>query len=172
MRMDIGAIADAFLKSWHPITEMEQISEKTLAGSLGYWGDLVPIDERWKEPEVGVRETETASRQEAYNLGILTEEGFIEVIENMWKELGDRVGAGGSIDYWDWIGSDNYEETAKRAYLTVFLVSYGYANISLDRVLEELIITRIPEPEVDMNKDKISLPVLVDYEEWRRWREV
>ena len=34
MGMDIGAIANAFLRSWHPLMEMEQISTKTLAGSL------------------------------------------------------------------------------------------------------------------------------------------
>ena len=41
-RMDISAIADSFLKSWHPMVQMEQLSAKTLAGSLGYWTDLIP----------------------------------------------------------------------------------------------------------------------------------
>jgi len=47
MSLDIGAIADIFLKSWHPLVEMEQMSAATLAESLSYWGDLIPIDERW-----------------------------------------------------------------------------------------------------------------------------
>lgn len=171
MRMDIGAIAEAFLKSWHPLIEMEQISERTLAGSLGYWGDLIPIDERWMEPEVNIRETETASRQEAYSLGLISEEGFVEIIERLWRELEDRAGTGGSIDYWDWIGADTYDETVYRAYLTVFMVGYGYANMSWDRLLEETVVIHNPDPDVDMNKDTISLPVLVDYEEWKKWRE-
>ncbi|MCW4050974.1 MAG: hypothetical protein NWE89_14690 [Candidatus Bathyarchaeota archaeon] len=170
MRMDIGAIADAFLKSWHPLLELEQISAKTLASSLGYWGGLIPFDERWTEPDVAVRDTEYASRAEASALGYLPEEGFMDVIEAFWKELGDRVGPGGSIEYWEWIGADTYEDTVYRSFLTVFLVSYGYANMNTDRLLEETMIFHNSEPQQDTGRSKVSLPMMVDYEEWRLWR--
>jgi len=165
MKMDISAIADSFLKSWHPILENEQISAQTLANSL------IPFDERWQDPEVTIRDTEYTSVQEAYNLGLLLEVGFSETIEKFWLELGEKAGQGGSIDYWDWIIADTYAETVLRAYLTMFLVSYGYANITHDRLIEETMIVHYIELREDPGTDKISIPVMIDYEEWRLWRK-
>lgn len=170
MNMDIGSLAEAFLKSWHPIVEMEQMSSETLTGSLGYWGDLIPLDERWQEPGVEAKETVYASINEAYRLGYIFEEGFSEIVEGLWKELGEKAGAGGTIDYWEWVGADTYDETIFRAYVTAFLVSYGYANIERKPLLEETTITHLEEPRPNPEKDKMSVAVLVDYEEWRQWR--
>jgi hypothetical protein len=170
-RMDISAIADSFLKSWHPMVQMEQLSAKTLAGSLGYWTDLIPLTERWKEPYLQLVDAGTATLDEARALGYLPGEGFSEMIESFWRELGDRVGKGGRIAYWDWIGANTYEETVKRSYLTVFLVGYGYANIESDRFGEKIEIIHNTEPHPDPGQAKISIPTLVDYEEWKIWRK-
>jgi hypothetical protein len=170
MTLDIGAIADIFLKSWHPLVEMEQMSARTLAESLSYWGELIPFAERWQDNIVEERETGTATRDEARLLGIIPDEGFTEIIEAFWNELGERVGPGGRIDYWDWIGADTYEKTVYRAYLTVFMVGYGYANTEWNKMMEETTIMHNIEPRPDPGRDKISLPVMVDYEEWKLWR--
>jgi len=170
IRMDIGAIAEAFLKSWHPVAEMEQISARTLAESLGYWGGLVPLDERWRGPDVEEVETGTATMGEAHELGLIPEEGFMDLIESLWRELEAKVGSGGRLDYWDWVGAETYQETVYRAYLTVFMVGYGYANAEWDRLLEETVIVHNPEPKPDPGRDKVSLLVMVDYEEWMNWR--
>ncbi len=171
MNMDIGSLAEAFLKAWHPIVEMEQMSSKTLSNSLGYWGDLLPLDERWQEPEVEMKDTMYATRDEAYELGYIPEEGFTEIVEKYWKELGEKAGTGGTMDYWKWISAETYMETVYRAYVTVFLVSYGYANIERKPLLEETKITHLEEPKPNPEQDKISVPVLVDYEEWKLWQE-
>ena len=170
MGMDIGAIANAFLRSWHPLMEMEQISTKTLAGSLEYWGAVIPFDERWQDSLVEERETEYASMDEAIEMGYIPEEGFTGVVEDFWKELGERVGPGGIIDYWEWIGAETYETTVYRAYLTVFMVGYGYANAHWDRLMEEHKIIHNEEPRPDPGQQKVSLPTMVDYEEWKQWR--
>jgi hypothetical protein len=170
IRMDIGAVADAFLKSWHPLVEMEQISARTLAESISYWGDLIPLDERWQMEEVAERETGTATIQQAQEQGLILTEGFAELLEGFWRELMERVGVGGAIDYWDWIGAETYSDTVYRAYMTVFMVSYGYASVSHDRLTEETVIIHNPEPSLDPEKPKVSLPMMVDYEEWERWR--
>jgi hypothetical protein len=170
-RMDISAIADSFLRSWHPMVQMEQLSAKTLAGSLGYWTGLIPLAERWKESDVQMVDAGTATLDEARALGYLPEEGFADIMESFWRALEGRVGKGGRIAYWDWIGADTYEETVKRSYLTVFLVSYGYANIESDRFGEKIEIIHNSEPHPDPEQSKISVPTLVDYEEWKIWRK-
>ncbi len=169
--MDVSAIADAFLKSWHPIVELEQISARTLAESLGYWSDLLPIDERWAEGQVTPVEAGIATLREAIELGIIPEEGFTEALEEFWGDLKKKVGVGNRIAYWDWVGTDTYQETLKRAYLTCYLVGYGYAAVEMDRFGENINIAPLEEQNSDSKSNKISLPVLVDYEEWRRWRE-
>lgn len=169
MMMDVSAIADAFLKSWHPIVELEQISARTLATSLGYWSELLPIDERWALGQVTPVEAGTATWTEARELGFIPEEGFTEALEGFWREMKDRVGTGNQIAYWDWVGSETYLETLRRAYMTCYLVSYGYAAIEADRFGENVILTPLEEP--DQKAEMASLPVMVDYEEWERWRK-
>ena len=170
MALDIGAIADIFLRTWHPMVEMEQISARTLAESMSYWGALVPFAERWQDSLVEERETGVTSRDEIRQLGLLPDEGFSEIIEALWIELGERAGPGGRIDYWDWIGAETYENTIYRAYLTVFMVGYGYANAEWNRLMEEYTIIHNVEPRLDPSQAKVSLPVMVDYEEWKLWR--
>lgn len=170
MALDIGAIADIFLRLWHPLVEREQISARTLAESMAYWGDLVPFAERWQDLDIEERETGIATRDEARLMGILMDEGFTDTIEEFWKELGERVGPGGSIDYWEWIGAETYEDTIYRAYMTVFMVSYGYANADWDRLMEEHTIIHNVELRPDPGQAKVSLPILIDYEEWKLWR--
>jgi hypothetical protein len=170
MMMDVSAISDAFLRSWHPVVEMEQISVKTLAESLGYWSDLLPIIERWGHDQVPSVEAGIASYSEARALGLIPEEGFTEIMEAFWIELKEKAQENGRISYWDWVGSETYEETVTRAYITSFLVGYGYALVITDRFGENAKVIPLAEPNAELNEMK-SLPILVDYEEWKRWRE-
>jgi hypothetical protein len=170
MMMDVGAIAKAFLRSWHPIVELEQVSAKTLAGSLGYWGDLLPLGERWNDFNLSKVDASVASMSEAVALGYIAEEGFTETLEIFWEEMKGKNNERGWMPYWDWIGSETYEVTVKRAYLTSFLVTYGYAVIRMNRFGDEIMVKPLEETNPDPEEGKTSLPVMVDYKEWEKWR--
>jgi len=171
MMMDVGAIAKAFLRSWHPIVELEQISAKTLTGALGYWGDLLPLAERWNDFNLNEVDVEVASLSDARAMGYISEEGFTETLEAFWEEMKNKAPEGSMIPYWDWIGSETYDETVKRAYITSFLVSYGYAAIQMDRFGDQIKVKPLDELNPDPEEGKTSVPVMVDYKEWELWRK-
>ncbi len=167
MRMDLAALVEAFLSSWHPIVELEQVSAPTLALSLAYWGSLLPISERLAEIEVRETEAETRGREEVKEF--ILDESFSETLEAMWKELLERSGEEMRIEYWEWVDGETFQEALERAYLTCFLVGYGYARIELDRLQERVELIPYKEPRQEL-ASRVSVPILIDQEEWTRWR--
>jgi len=165
-------LAHLLLRVWNPVVEMEQITPRSLAEAVGYWGGLLPLSERWRRTGFLERGAGTATREELVRERVLAEEAFSERLEAFWGELRQRAGGGGRIRYWDFVGAETYPETAARAYLTSFLVTYGYATLELHRLEEELFIVPYERREPLLGKeDVVSVPVSVDVEEWRRWRE-
>ncbi|RJS87595.1 hypothetical protein CW701_00025 [Candidatus Bathyarchaeota archaeon] len=163
MEMDIRAIAEAFMKSWHPIVELEQATADTLLNALKYWEGLLPLEERLRALEIEERGVGELSRAEAEALGILAPGGFDEALREMWRELMER----GAIDYWDWIGAESFDETLRRAFLTAYLINEGYAILEMDRYREHLTLKPVERPRGEERRH--SLPVMVDEEEWMRW---
>ena len=103
---------------------------------------------------------------------ITNNRGFTEDLETLWKELRQKAGENGKIAYWDFVGADTYEETIKRAYMTSFLVTYGYATFEIHRLEEEIFIIPFSKPSSLLGKKQmISVPVSVSVEEWKNWRK-
>jgi hypothetical protein len=102
----------------------------------------------------------------------MAEKAFPEELETLWKELRQKVGRDEKIAYWDFVGADTYEETVRRAYMTSFLVTYGYATFEVHRLEEEIFIIPFSKPRSLLGKKQVvSVPISVSFEEWRRWRE-
>ncbi|MEM4727566.1 MAG: hypothetical protein QXD04_04865, partial [Candidatus Bathyarchaeia archaeon] len=163
MRMDLAAIVEAFLSSWHPVVELEQVSAPTLALSLAYWGSLLPISERLAEIEVGETEAETMGREEVKEF--ILDQSFSEKLEAMWKELLERAGEEMRVDYWEWLDGEAFEEALERAYLTCFLIGYGYARMELDRLQERVELIPYREPKTDL-ASRASIPSPIAQEAW------
>jgi hypothetical protein len=163
-----------FLKAWHPLVELEQISLHSLAEAIRYWEALLPLKERWKElavPEVAMG---VASRDELIKQCILGDKVFSEELENFWQELKAKVkekGHDGRILYWDFVGAETYEETVQRAFLTSFLVTYGYATLEIYRLEEEMFIKPFEKPSAKIQtQQSISIPIAVTCENWQKWK--
>jgi len=166
------SIASLFLKSWRPIVEMEQISSHCLSEAIKYWQSLLPLNERWTRTQFLKTELGATTRNELIKQRIMAERAFTEELESLWRELRQKVGESEKIPYWDFVGADTYEETARRAYMTSFLVTYGYATFEVHRLEEEIFIIPFSKPRSLLGKKQvISVPVSVSVEEWKRWKE-
>ena len=171
-RLSKEELATLFLETWRPIIELEQISLHSLAEATKYWQSLLPLSERWLRTGSLEMETGATTREELVKLRILAEKSFVEELEVFWEELKHRVGGEEKIGYWDFIGADTYSETTKRAYMTSFLVTYGYATLELRPLEEEIFIKPFEKPRSTLGKKQmVSIPVSISFEEWMKWKE-
>lgn len=164
---------DLFLGAWHPLVELEQLSIHSLAEAMRYWDGLLPLKERWPDLDVPEVALGLTSRDELIQQRILRDKVFSEELENHWRSLKDKVeekGVGGKMFYWDFIGADTYEETVQRAFLTSFLITYGYATLEIHPLEEEVFIKAFETVNTKIcTQQSISIPIAVTYENWQKW---
>jgi len=156
-------LAEIFTRCWHPTIEMESISPSALREGLDYWTELPPLSERGLE--LGGMELQTGriSEEELREMGIVSEEEFGRILEEEWKRMLREVGDEG-IPYWDWICAETFEETVRRSWILSFLISYGYVDVEV-RPLEEEILIRPRRRPAQLGEPR-SLVIPVTYEEW------
>lgn len=171
-RLSKEEIATLFMKSWNPIIEQEQLTIPSLAEAMKYWNELAPIDERWQKFGSMQVEVGSTTHEELLRLKILAEKTFKEKLETFWKELLQKVGSGEKILYWDFVGADTFKGTLDRAYMTSFLVTYGYATLELVPLEEEVFIKPFTEVHSEFVEARmVSVPISVSYNEWMNWKE-
>jgi len=163
-----------FLKAWHPLVELEQISIHSLATAMRYWEQLVPLNERWKMLEVPEVAVGTATRDELVKQRVLSDKAFSEELEAYWQELKTKVqaeGQDGKMRYWDFVGAETYEETVQRAFLASFLITYGYATLEVYPLEEEIFIKPFEKPVAKIAaQQSVSVPIAVTVKDWQKWK--
>lgn len=167
-------MADVFLAAWSPIVELEQLSLHNIAQGLLYWETMPQVGERWKDIDVSAVAMGLVSRDEMIKQRVLSDKDFSEELETHWTELKNMVkekGSDGKFSYWDFIGADTYEETVQRAYLTSFLVTYGYATLEIDRLEETIHILPYKKPRQGaLTEQSTSVPIAVSFSDWEKWK--
>lgn len=167
-------IVEIFLKAWHPIVEFEQISIHSLKESILYWDTLLPLTERWKEFSTQEVTTSYLTKEELIIQRILRDTAFSQELENFWHELKKKVKEKNEkekLSYWDFVGAETYGETVQRAFLTSFLITYGYAKLDIYPLEETIFIRPEKKPVTKTSKKQlISMPISVSYENWQKWR--
>jgi len=168
-------MVETFSKAWHPIVELEQISLHSIAEAMRYWESLLPLKERWKEFPLAESEMGTATREELVRQRILQDKAFSEELESFWQEMKGQIkekGENGKIYYWDFVGAETYEETVHKAFMTSFLVTYGYATLEIHPLEEEMFIKPYDKPLTKMGKKQlVSIPIAVTSEDWMKWKK-
>ncbi|MGW8288829.1 MAG: hypothetical protein ACWGNP_01025, partial [Candidatus Bathyarchaeia archaeon] len=163
-----------FLQAWHPLVELEQLSMNSLAAATRYWDDLPPIKDRWPDLEIQEVAIGTTSRDELIRQRVLGNKFFSKELEDYWQELKEKIKNNEGDDkicYWDFVGAKTYEETVKRAFLTSFLITYGYATLEIHPLEEEIFIKPFEKPSTkSLTQQSISIPIAITYENWQKWK--
>ena len=139
------ALSEAFIKSWHPVAQLDQLSPKGLERAFVYWRDLSPMSERFKQ-ELGTYGVRPGSvdYSELVSLGVFTEVQFESRLASIEDELLRRSG-GEWIDYREFINSENFETKVLRAYLLAFLISEGRASLKTEPLTGKIWTTALAE---------------------------
>ena len=126
------ALNEAFVKSWHPVAQVDQLSPKGLERAFVYWRDLQPMSERFKDEfgSYGVKPG-TVDYAELVSLGVFTQDEFEDKLKKLHDELLRKSG-GEWIDYSEFLGATSFEERVLRSYLLSFLISEGRASLKTE----------------------------------------
>ena len=121
------ALSDAFVKSWHRIAQVDQLSPKGLERAFVYWRELIPLSERFKD-QFGSYGTKPGvlDYKDLVSLGVFTKEEFEIGLNRLHDELMQKSN-GEWVDYRQFVGDESYEVKVRRAYLIAFLISEGRA---------------------------------------------
>jgi len=172
-RINKEDIINIFLKTWHPTVELEQISIHSLAEAIKYWKSLLPLDERWKEFSPEEIERGFVTREELIKEKIVQDKVFSEELDEFWRKLKIKAEKceDGKIRYWDFIGAENYGETVRKAFMTSFLVTYGYATLEIYPLEEEIFVKPYQNPSTKIReKQLVSIPIAITVEDWMKWK--
>ncbi|MEM2926862.1 MAG: hypothetical protein QW220_04395 [Candidatus Bathyarchaeia archaeon] len=168
--LDAKRLFQIFLRAWHPILELEQLSPQRIKEAIEYWNRLKPLKERLHRlPRPPVQGLESLGFSDMLRLGLLSETAFEEVLRSLWRELLERSGKAGRLGYWEFVDAESYDETVLRAYLTSFLITYGFAQLEMDPLKEEFFL--IPKEELQAKAGfpkgaSFSVPISISYEKW------
>lgn len=160
VRMSEKRLAEVLLQSWHPLLEMEHITQETLSNAINYWNDLLPISERWKRRSQAERkQPSSVGNNTLLGLGIHGEK-FDQQLSQLFEELLEVCTLSGEVDYWRFVKKPEYQATVHRAYLVSFLVTYDYAKLHTREGKLSLTPTRHPSGKAKVNSSSfpISIP--------------
>lgn len=139
------SLSEAFIKSWHPVAQLDQISPKGLERAFVYWRDLTPMSERFKDQfgNYGTRPG-TVDYAELVSLGVFTKEEFENSLTRLFDELLQKSN-GEWVDYHEFIDAPSYEERVRRGYLMAFLLSEGRALLKTEPLTGKIWTTALTE---------------------------
>lgn len=165
-------LVNIFSKSWHPIVEMEGLSKKRVEEAADYWNQLMPLDERRLKLPTPSAALSSTTLQELIKIGIMSDKSFNDTLHTFWQDLRERVSDREKVSYWSFIVADTYDETIYRAYLTSFLVTYGYAHMEINRIEEEIFLIPYENPKENvLTEQSVSIPIAIDRNLWKSKRE-
>jgi hypothetical protein len=155
-------LAEFLLLSWHPVVELEQLTDSSTKEALDYWQKMLSFFERRKRLQAGpFNEPSAMETAELARLRIHEEKAFNQRLEDLRLEMKSKSGKDG-IDYWRFVKAGTFAQTVLRAQMVSFLVSYGMAI--LKRTEEEMVLIPRDPPFARGQGSPLSLPIPITQE--------
>lgn len=155
-------LAEFLLLSWHPVVELEQLTEASTKEALEYWQKMLSFFERRKQLQAGpFTEPSAMETAELARLRIHEEKAFNQRLEELRLEMKGKSGDHG-IDYWKFVKAGSFAQTVLRAQMVSFLVSYGMAI--LERTKEKMVLIPRDPPFARGHGSPLSLPIPITQE--------
>jgi hypothetical protein len=124
--LSMRTINTIFLKSFHPLVEVEQLTERAMAMGEEHWEDL---PEGGTEEALAVAEFLRYDASSSEARSVLQRIRFDELLDQLESEIRERASNNGNeVPYSDFIsrgGSADFSEMVSRSYLGSFLISQG-----------------------------------------------
>lgn len=156
-------LAEYLLLSWHPVVELEQLTDASTKEALDYWSKMLSFFERRKRLNLGPFDSPGLTDPvELARLRILEEKAFNKQLEELRQQLKEKVGEEGHIDYWTFVRADSFAKTVMRAQMVSFLVSYGMAG--LEKKPDQMFLTPREPPFSSAQGAALSLPIPITRE--------
>jgi hypothetical protein len=156
-------LAEFLLLSWHPVVELEQLTEASTKEAKDYWEKMLSFFDRRKRLQLGPFATpDAANLGELARMRVVEEKDYTRKMQELWKELKERAGEDRRVDYWTFVQGTDFAQTIGRAQLVSFLVSYGYADLQRKRT--EIILIPKLEPRPHIEGSPLSLPIPITRE--------
>jgi hypothetical protein len=163
-------LAEIFIRSWHPVVELEAISPHGIREAKDYWIGLPSLEERYPGLDAGEMLTKQIARGELERMGIVSAEEFSKALERMSGELQKAAGEKGEVSYWEFIMAPSFEKTVERAWFVSFLITSGYATAEVRPLEEEILLKPVEGPRGSGKAVPSSLAIPISREEWERRR--
>ncbi|HID17170.1 TPA: hypothetical protein EYP26_02625 [Candidatus Bathyarchaeota archaeon] len=163
LRLPLAGLAEAFLKSWHPVVELEQLTNESLRTALLRWGLMAPYAERRRKHWSPTLEPTSIYLKDFSSGRLAKPKEFSETMKEVLREMQKVAEGKGSVDYWKFIIGKDFSKTVKRAYVTSFLVTYGYASLVKDEDGGIRLYPNETQKSVE-NETPASFPISIDPE--------
>ncbi len=156
-------LAELLLLSWHPVVELEQLTDASTKEALDYWQQMLSFFERRKRLATGPFETPgSTDTPELARMRVHEEKAFTKLLEELRTEMKETAGEEKRIEYWSFVRSSSFAQTVLRAQMVSFLVSYGMA--ALDRKSEMMFLIPRDPPFASRQGSPLSYPIPITKE--------
>jgi hypothetical protein len=159
------------LRSWYPIVAIDSISPEKLRAAIEYWNQLLPMEERYRRLVLEAVPMEYVMLTDLFRLEFLSRERFNNLLRSFWRELLEKVGKNKKVAYRDFVYASTFEDTVIRAYLTSFLLTYGYATLETDPITGDIFLIPFKEPRVLKREQTFSVSIPINYALWTKYVE-
>src|SRR3989441_6446410 len=109
-------LAELLLLSWHPVVELEQLTDASTKEALDYWQQMLTFFERRKRLAAGPFDTPgSMDAPELALMRVLEEKAVTQRLAEVRMEMKEKAGEERRIEYWSFVRTGKFPLKVLRA---------------------------------------------------------